>query len=356
MTDSRPHIAGLLPDQILEHFRAHPQWTGGTEIRDDECRRLLAQAVSSNGVRAQKSRPLAGRTLALARDVFDYSHLEIVERDEDDTDGFVKYLFRHGDGALSEAVRIPLEKPGTFTVCLSSQVGCAMQCAFCATGRLGLTRNLQAWEIVQSLVAVRDEAPGRVTGAVFMGQGEPLSNYDEVMQAAQVLSHPAGCAIAADAITISTVGLVPQIRRFATERRPYRLIVSLTSAVAERRRELLPVASKFSPEQVASALGAYAEACKTRVTIAWVLMAGVNTGQDELTALREIFGDLPLRINLIDVNDSRPDGYRPPDATELASFRDRLRALGVPVVRRYSGGRNKDAACGMLAARRQGSR
>ncbi|HJW94328.1 MAG TPA: radical SAM protein [Thermoanaerobaculia bacterium] len=260
----------------------------------------------------------------------------------------MKYLFRLHDGALAEAVRIPLENQ-KFTICLSSQAGCAMGCTFCATGRMGLTRNLEAWEIVAQFIAVRDEAEAPVTGAVFQGQGEPLHNYPSVIKAAQILSHPCGGRIAAKAITISTVGLVPMIKRYARERHPYRLIISLTSAIDERRKTLLPVAGAWPVAEVADAVRAYQRVNGGRVTIAWVMLGGINTGLDEVEALQTHFGDLPLRINLIDVNDARPDGFRPPGDRELAAFRDALRALEVPVVRRYSGGAAKHAACGMLA-------
>ena len=270
----------------------------------------------------------------------------------DPADAFVKYLFRSPDGALHEAVRIPLHKPGCYSICLSSQVGCAMGCVFCATGRLGLKRNLLAWEMVAAFIAVRDECPGRVKGAVFQGQGEPFHNYDEVIQAARVLSNPSCGRVSGTAITISTVGLVPQIHRYAKEQHPYRLIISLTSAVAEKRAKLLPVAGRFSMEEIAGAIRAYANVARGRVTVAWVLMEGVNHGSDEVEALGSLLGDLPLRINLIDVNDAREDGFKRASDEERSAFMSRLQVLNVPIVRRYSGGASRHAACGMLAATR----
>jgi 23S rRNA (adenine2503-C2)-methyltransferase len=278
----------------------------------------------------------------------DRRQLEIVERATDPGDGFVKYLFRLHDGLFVEAVRIPLLS-GTFTICVSTQAGCAMGCTFCATGRLGLARHLEAWEIVAQFVAVRGEAPGDVTGAVFQGQGEPLHNYDAVMRAAEILAHPCGGRIAAKAITISTVGLVPAILRFARERRPYRLIVSMTSAIDARRRALLPVAGAWPVAELAEAIRTYQRAAGGRATIAWVLLGGINSGVDEVEALRALFGGVPLRLSLIDVNDPRPNGYRRATDEELGAFRDALRTLGIPVVRRYSGGAARHAACGMLA-------
>ncbi|MCO4768567.1 MAG: radical SAM protein [Deltaproteobacteria bacterium] len=343
----RPSLLGLRPDDLYAHLADI-----GVSARLDQCRRALAHLLSDGESDLYATRkPLAKSFVADVLAHTEAQRLEVVERVTDPADGFVKYLLRSPDGALTEAVRIPLHKEGRFTVCLSSQVGCAMQCVFCATGRLGLTRNLKAWEMVSAFLTVRDEAPGRVTGAVFMGQGEPLHNYDEVIRAAEVLSHPCGGRIRAESISISTVGLLPAIRRFTEEGHRFRLIVSLTSALAERRAELLPVAGRFPLEEVAQTLRDHAASRPGLLTVAWVLMAGVNTDQAEIDALRELLGDLPLRLNLIDVNDARADGFRPPSDAERARFLSGLQVLGVPIVRRYSGGKARHAACGMLASR-----
>jgi 23S rRNA (adenine2503-C2)-methyltransferase len=320
------HILGMLP--------------GDFACSESEAARILARAYGH-----RTTRPVARRLI----ESLDERRPEIIDRATDPSDGFEKYLFRLDDGALAEAVRIPLEREGCFTVCLSSQAGCAMGCDFCATGKLGLMRNLEPWEIVAQYDAVRRGGATRITGAVFQGQGEPLHNYDNVMRAAQILSNPACGRISAKAITISTVGLVPAIHRYARERRPYRLIVSMTSAIDAKRRELLPVASAWSAAELADAIRVYQRAAECRVTIAWVVLGGINTGRDEVDALRALFDGVPLRINLIDVNGGE---YERANETELAAFRDELRTLGVPVVRRYSGGAARHAACGMLAAQR----
>jgi 23S rRNA (adenine2503-C2)-methyltransferase len=338
------NLFGLLPGDLALHLRAN-----GVDVRDAEARRVMAHVMA--GRRGfPTSRPVP-RAVEEAVDRFTTrTPLEIVERATDPSDGFVKYLFRLHDDALAEAVRIPLEAAGKFTVCISSQAGCAMGCTFCATGRLGLIRNLKPWEIVAQWIAIRDEAPGIVTGALFQGQGEPLHNYVAVMQAAAILAHPCGGRIAAKNITISTVGLVPQILRFARERQPYRLIVSLTSAIDARRRALLPSASAWPVRELVDAVRTYQQSAGGRVTIAWVVLGGINTGADEVSALRALFDGVPLRLNLIDVNDARPDGYRRATDAELSTFRDELRTLRIPIVRRYSGGAARHAACGMLAA------
>ncbi len=344
---TRPHLLGLLPTDLAAHLRAH-----GVAVRDGEARRIQAHVIHDAQQGFPESNPVPRAVQRAVDELCDRTPLQVVERAEDPADGFVKYLLRSPDGALHEAVRIPLHKPGTFTVCLSTQVGCAMDCAFCATGRLGLTRNLRAWEIVAAFQAVHREAPGRVGGAVFMGQGEPLLNERAVLQAARVLSDPCGGRIRGDAISVSTVGVVPAIRRYTAAGHPYRLIVSLTSALQGRRDELLPGAARWPLPELADAIHAHATAIHDRVTVAWVLLGGINTGPDEVEALRALLGDVRLRFNLIDVNDPRPGGYRRATPAELQAFRDQLQALGVPVVRRYSGGVSAHAACGMLAARR----
>ena len=343
----RPHLLGLLPGELVSTLRDR-----GASIREPEARRVIAHVIGRGREGFPVRNPVPRSVESAVERFCDRRPLEIVERATDSADGFVKYLFRLRDGAMVEAVRIPLEAAGRFTVCLSSQAGCAMKCVFCATGRLGLARNLEPWEIVAQFVAIRDEAPGAVTSAVFQGQGEPLHNYDAVARAAEILAHPCGGRIAAKSITISTVGLVPGILRIAEEKRPWRLIVSLTSAVEQRRRELLPVASKWSLAEVASAVRSWHRATGERATLAWVLLGGINTGTEEVDAIRALFEGVPLRVNLIDVNDARPGGFPRASAEELSSFRDALRTLGAPIVRRYSGGAAKHAACGMLAGMR----
>lgn len=335
----------MLPEDLAAHLRAE-----GVEVREAEARRVMAHAVAHGRDGHPAARPVPRSVERAIDTLVSREPLDIVERATDPADGFVKYLLRLHDGLLVEAVRIPLEVPGRFTICLSSQAGCGMGCDFCATGRLGLLRHLEPWEIVGQFLAVRAEAAGEVTGAVFQGQGEPLHNYANVVRAAQILSHPCGGRISSKAITISTVGLVPAIHRYARERHPYRLIVSLTSAIDERRRSLLPSASAWPVRELADAVRTYQRTSGGRVTIAWVVLGGINTGRDEVDALRKHFDGVPLRLNLIDVNDAREDGYHRASDAELSAFRDELRTLGIPVVRRYSGGAAKHAACGMLAA------
>ncbi len=345
----RPHLLALLPDQLVALAHEHD-----VSLRLDEARRIVVDAHAPAGV-VRRRNPVARGKRNAVESLVRRDPLEVVERATDPSDGFVKYLFRGEGDDLFEAVRIPLNAPDRFTVCLSSQVGCAMACAFCATGRLGFGRHLHSWEMVAALEQVRDEAPGRVTGAVFQGQGEPLHNYDAVMHAARVISDPCGSRVAARSITISTVGLVPQIRRYTAEAQPYRLIVSLTTTQPAKRRQLLPVVSAFDFDALAGALREHARVRDEPLTLAWVLIAGVNTVDAEIERLREAFEGVPFVLNLIDVNDAREDGFERADDAERNDFLDRLRAAGIRFRRRYSGGAARHAACGMLAATAQRS-
>lgn len=288
------------------------------------------------------------------RDAVTIPRLTLVEKAVSAVDGFAKYLFKGEGPEPFETVRIPLmHRPGDekYVVCVSSQVGCAMACAFCATGRMGFRRNLAVWEIVDQVMQVRADSPYPVRGVVFMGQGEPFLNYARVMKAAEIMSEPVGLGIEGKAISMSTVGIVPMIRRFTAEQRPYRLVVSLTSAEPELRKTLLPVENTHSLDELIAAVREYHEATGKRVTLAWTMIAGVNTRREDAQALAKLTKGLPVRIDLIDVNDATGQ-FRPPGAAERQAFRDALtEELGMPVAWRYSGGQDIHGACGMLAGR-----
>jgi 23S rRNA (adenine2503-C2)-methyltransferase len=339
-----PHARDLPPDELLARLSAlgAPGQAG---------RRILSFLFREDRDDLENAGRVSLPVLRRVAESFRFDRLTLLETATDADDGSVKYLFRSPDGALSEAVWIPLENEEKATVCLSSQVGCGLDCAFCATGRLGLKRNLRTWEMVDAFLQVRRRSPRRMTGAVFMGQGEPFLNYDRVIAAAALLRHPCGPGISGKAITISTAGIVPAIRRFTAEGHPYRLIVSLTSTDPARRRVLMPKATAWPLEELADAIREHALARRQRATIAWVCIEGENLGADEVEGLQRLFDGVPLRFNLIDVNDPTGRFGRPEDASRGA-FLDRLGAARIPFVRRYTAGRSRNAACGMLAATR----
>ncbi|MFO0890323.1 MAG: radical SAM protein [Isosphaeraceae bacterium] len=326
--------------------------TAALRVGPEIVRRLLASIVSRGihdpavwGGRFQIPRRLIDAVGELPRLVPEASQVSPVDR-------FEKLRFRTHDGLAIETVLIPLHKPGAVSICLSSQVGCAMGCQFCATARMARRRSLETWEILDQFIQARErarEGGRRVTGAVFMGMGEPFLNYERVLNAAELLRCSyAGC-IASKAITISTVGLVPEIDRFTSEGHRYRLAISLGAATDAKRAALVPLAARTPVAEVMAAARRHALARRDRVTLAYVCIAGLNMEEDDARALGELIGDTPVRVDLIEVTD--PTGrYRPPDAAELQRFRNALtRHVGQPIVRRYSGGKDIQAACGTLA-------
>ena len=226
-----------------------------------------------------------------------------------------------------------------------------MRCSFCSTGRMSAQRDLQTWEIMDQFIQAREivrRRGARVTGAVFMGMGEPFLNYDRVLAAAELLSFPIEAAISAKAITISTVGLVPQIEKFTSENRHFRLSISLGAATDEKRELLMPLAARTPVAEIMNAARRHAQSRHVRVMLSYVCISGVNVSEDDARALGDLIGDTPVRLDLIDVDD--PTGrYLPPSPAELNRFRDALRRyVRQPVVRRYSGGSDIGAACGAL--------
>ncbi|MGC4121393.1 MAG: radical SAM protein [Myxococcales bacterium] len=323
----------------------------GPVASENEARRVLAALYRPGDFRALTV------ALGVRRQVLDVARqgtverLSVVERRKA-SDGFVKYLFSSPLGGEFEAVRIPIFDT-KHVVCVSSQIGCALGCAFCHTGRLGFTRNLETWEMVEQVRLIRDEAQLPVRHVVFMGMGEPLLNLERVVRAAHLLCEPGGLQVKGRNITISTAGIVPAIRRYTAEGHWFRLTFSISSADPEKRARLMPVEKTYPLPELVSAIREYGESRRERPMIAYVMMAGVNTGREDVEALQRTFADVPIKLDLIDVAD--PSGtYRPPDVEELKRFRDELQVLKVPIARRYSGGAEIAAACGTLAATRRG--
>jgi 23S rRNA (adenine2503-C2)-methyltransferase len=319
-----------------------------------EARKIVAAVHRGEPVVASSAvRRSAARAASAAGTV---PGLEVVAETASAIDPFVKYLLAGPDGARFEAVRIPLEHPERFTVCVSSQVGCALACAFCATGRLGLERNLAAWEIVEQVRVVRARlARGRVHGVVFQGMGEPLANLDAVVQAIRVFSEPCALGIDARAITVCTAGLPSGIRRLAAEAPRVRLALSVSSAIAAHRKAVMPIADRHDFEDVIAAAADHARATGLAPMWAVTLLAGVNDTDADARALADralafhaATGVRP-RISLLDYN-AIGEADRFARSPRMPAFRDVLSAAGLASHRRYSGGSDVAAACGQLAA------
>lgn len=331
------------------------------ELSAAEARRVLSGAMRRGPALLTAPIPQVRREgLAALRARAHVPTLELRSERASRVDAFVKYLFCAADGALLESVRIPLAQPDRFTVCVSSQVGCALACAFCATGRLGLRRNLEAWEIVEQVRLVRAHLPAgaRVRGVVFQGMGEPLANLDRVLAAIAVLSDPSALAIDARAITVCTAGLAAGIRRLAREAPQVRLGLSLASARPEQRRRLMPIDGAQPLAEALAAAREHAALTGLAPMFAVTLLHDHNDGDPDAHALADLVLDfhartgLRPRLSLIPYNPiGAADPFtRSPDAA-LSRFRDTLAQRGVFTHKRYSGGGDVNAACGQLAAR-----
>ncbi len=325
-------------------FGMIPEWS----------RRLMARVVGEGIHDLKVLEKKASLSRKVVNAIGELPRLRLVDVQRSPVDNFMKLAFATPDDLVVETVLIPLHKPGAVSLCLSSQVGCAMGCTFCATATMKTRRNLATWEIIDQVLQAREivqQEGRRVTGAVFMGMGEPFLNYDRVLAAAETMCCPYGASICGKNITVSTVGLVPEIDRYTQENRRFRLSISLGAATDEKRRQVVPVAAQTPVKDVIAAAQRHIT-CKGqgRMMLAYVCISGFNVGEDDARALGEVIGDMPVRLDLIDVTD--PTGrYQPPTADELNTFRDALqRYLGQPVVRRYSGGADIRAACGTLAA------
>ncbi len=269
------------------------------------------------------------------------------------TDGTVKLGVRLEDGEVVECVLIP--ERDHYTLCVSSQVGCAMGCRFCLTGRMGLRRNLATWEIVsQVLLAKRflaeaalEDKPLR--NIVFMGMGEPLANYEALVKALKILTHPQGFHFARKRTTVSTVGLVPQIRRLAEEY-PVALAVSVHAPDDSLRRELVPAAKRYSLREVLSALRDYPLRRGARITIEYVLLRGVNDEPWHARRLAELLRGLPCKINLIPFNPHPDLPFKRPSERYIKRFQELLLSEGFVATVRKSKGLDIGAACGQLRA------
>ena len=264
-------------------------------------------------------------------------------------DGSRKYLLRLADGASVECVGMPTGQ--RLAVCASTQAGCGMGCAFCATGASGLTRSLTAAEIYEQVMHVREDFDTRVTSVVLMGQGEPFANYDATLAALRRLNSPDGLGIGARHLTVSTCGIIPQILRFAKEPEQFTLAVSLHSAVQKTRNLLMPGVKKWSLLNLYDAMGTYVDITGRRPTYEYALIRGVNDTDEELDHLVEFCRGNLAHVNLIQLNEVPGSKFQPSSEARAGEFVRRLGQVGVEATVRQSRGADIDAACGQLRQR-----
>ena len=293
----------------------------------------------------------------LAHD-FSFDKIDVV-RVLGSTDTTRKFLFRLSDGNLIESVLIPAS-PALYglpsdrrTICLSTQVGCASGCKFCASGLDGWKRNLRSDEIVNQIMAVEEESGERIDNIVFMGMGEPLANYDNLMRAIQIINAPWGISIGARHITISTSGLVPQIRKLAEQPLQIRLAVSLHGATDDVRSSIMPVNRKYNLSALLEACRYFTSRKKQQITFEYILIAKVNDSEEQARELAKHARALEAKVNLIPYNKVEGLDWARPSTDRQKRFLAVLRAAGVRATLRREKGDDIAAACGQLRLQTQ---
>ena len=264
-------------------------------------------------------------------------------------DGSRKYLLQFTDGVAVETVGMPSR--GKLAVCVSSQAGCGMRCSFCATGLAGLTRSLTAQEIVDQVIHVGRDFGERVTSVVFMGQGEPFANYNEVVNALRMLNSPEGLNIGARHLTVSTCGIIPAIRDFAKLPEQFTLAISLHSAVQATRNQLMPGVKKFTLLRLHEALQDYVEKTGRRPTYEYAMIDGINDTNPEMLTLCDFCEGTLCHVNLIQLNYIPDSPFRPSPVEKVEKLQNMLASRGIEATIRNSRGSDIDAACGQLKQR-----
>lgn len=341
--EAKPDFRSLRREEVRAHFAA---WAEPAYRADQVYDWLWSKGAQS--FEEMSNLPKALRIKLTEEFEFRPQRIESVQRS---TDGTMKNAVRLHDGLVVESVLIPTEK--RITACVSSQVGCAMGCAFCATARLKRMRNLEPDEIYDQVRAIdeqgRSEFGRPLTNIVFMGMGEPLMNYKNTIEAIDRITSPKGLGMSPKRITLSTVGLPKMIRKLADDGVKFNLAVSLHSARDEVRAKIMPVNDVAPIEELRSSLEYWYAATKRKVTFEYVVWRDVNDQPEDIRALVELAKRVPCKVNLIEYNSIGDERFRQASPEVLQDYVDALARISVMAKVRHSRGKDIDAACGQLA-------
>ncbi len=280
---------------------------------------------------------------------YTYTSLKIVEVQESKLDGTRKFLFGLADGNVVESVWMKYKHGNS--VCISSQVGCRMGCRFCASTLDGLERNLMPSEMLDQIYTIQRITGERVSNVVVMGTGEPMDNYDNLLKFLRILTDENGLNISQRNITVSTCGLVPEMRRLAEEKLQITLALSLHASTDEKRRELMPIANRYSIAELMDACAYYFEQTGRRITFEYSLVGGVNDTDEDAARLSHLAKPLCCHINLIPVNPIKERDFVQSEGARIQSFKNKLEKNRIAVTVRREMGRDIDGACGQLRRR-----
>jgi 23S rRNA (adenine2503-C2)-methyltransferase len=280
---------------------------------------------------------------------FSFTSLQMVTYQESKIDGTRKYLFELADGNVVESVWMKYKHGNS--VCVSSQVGCRLGCRFCASTIDGLERNLLPGEILDQIYFISRHTGERVSNIVVMGSGEPMDNYDNILQFVRMLTDENGLHISQRNVTVSTCGIAPKIRQLAEEDLQITLALSLHATTDEKRKKLMPIANAFSLEEVLNACAYYFEKTGRRLTFEYSLVRGVNDTEEDARELIDLIGHLNCHVNLIPVNPIEERDYKESTTQAIRAFQSKLERGGVTATVRREMGRDIDGACGQLRRR-----
>ena len=341
---AKQNLLNMLPSDAEQLLRDFAVQHGEKPFRGSQVLRHLWQNPAESFA-TMTDLPIGFRNLLEQH--FAIPRLELAMR-QTSADGTEKFLFRLDDGEFIETVSIP--EGSRLTLCISSQAGCALQCAFCATGAMGFTRNLQMFEIAGQVREMRLlDPPKQVTNVVFMGMGEPLMNWKAVDPTLTVLNSPSGLGIGARHITVSTVGVLPGIIALGERPEQFRLAISIHAPNDDLRQSLMPINTKYPLASVIDA----AKVFDRRVTFEYVMLGGVNDGGEQAVELAALARECRAFVNLIPLHPGGAGDFTPSTPEQIHWFARRLRAAGVEVAVRKSRGMDIAAACGQLRVERQ---
>jgi 23S rRNA (adenine2503-C2)-methyltransferase len=356
-----PNVKGFTLQELEAFAVAHgEQKYRGKQLFDW----LYTKGVCSFSEMISLSKSLREKLAAIAM----IDSIKLIKTQESQEDGTIKFLFELADGKRIESVLIPpriaFEDPAAnkeeeqkrLTLCISTQVGCPLNCRFCATATMGFLRNLTAGEIVDQILQVKKKVGKRITNLVYMGMGEPLLNYYNVMQSVEIIT--TGMGIAARHITISTVGLAPKIRQLADENRKMKLAISLHTLDEQARSELMPINEKYSLAELLAAARYYYRKTKRRITFEYILFDRWNDRDEDASRLIKLSKIIPCKINVIPFHNISSINHtgstmqlRPTPQHRVDKFVRQLRDSYVTVFVRSSAGEDIEAACGQLAVK-----
>ena len=338
--DAKPDIKALSVSEFADYLAAHNQPLY-------RARQVWQWLFKNRALAFVEMTSLAKDLRQRLEEDFSIGRLSIVHR-QASSDGTIKFLFGLADGQSVESVLIP--EPNRLTLCISTQVGCAYGCAFCATALLGFKRNLTAAEIVEQIIEAgrTGVADRRITNIVVMGMGEPLANYDQTVRAIEIMSDATwGLGISPRRITVSSVGLVPQIEKLMAETN-ITLAISLHAASEDVRGRLMPVNRKYSLQQLIDCCRALPLPKRKRITFEYILLRGVNDREDDAVRLATLLRGVPSKVNIIPFNPHPGSEFQRPTADDVLRFQNVLRERRLQVNIRRPRGDDIQAACGQL--------